>query len=65
MTGSVKQLLDLFEALAEAEKRSAVFEILRRSPLIEGDLSEPGLDTLADELFQTLDSEESASATES
>jgi hypothetical protein len=57
----VRQLLDLFDALPDPDKRAAAAEILRRLP-DDDDLSPAGLDALADELFATLDAEEAARA---
>ncbi len=48
----VSRLLDLFDALPEPDKQSAVTAILRRSPPGEADLPAAGLDALAGELFQ-------------
>jgi hypothetical protein len=62
MSNPVRHLLELFDALPEPDKRSAVAEILRRNPPGEGDIPAPGLDALADELFSTLDAEEAARA---
>jgi hypothetical protein len=64
MSETVRHLLDLFDALPEQEKRSAVLEILRRSVPVEADITVHELNTLADELFSALDSEESARATD-
>jgi hypothetical protein len=58
----VSHLLDLFDALPEPDKRSAVTEILRRSPPGDADVPAAGLDALAGELFAALDSEEDARA---
>ena len=58
MSERVNQLLDLFDALPEPEKRSAAIEILRRSPVGEEDISLSGFDALAGELFSALDVEE-------
>lgn len=62
MSEPVSQLLDLFDALPEPDKKSVVAEILRRSPPGETDIPADGLDALAGELFATLDAEESARA---
>jgi hypothetical protein len=56
MSDSLRQLLDLFDSLPEADKQAAAAEILRRTP--EGDLPASALDGLADELFSALDAEE-------
>jgi hypothetical protein len=64
MSERVSQLLDLFDALPDPDKRSAVTEILRRHPLGEDDLSAAGLDELAGELFAALDAEEAARASD-
>ena len=57
MSAPILRLLDLFELLPEAEKRTAAAEILRRLPE-DGDLSDGALDGLADELFSVMDEEE-------
>lgn len=62
MSNRVSQLLNLFDSLPDADKRSAVVEILRRSPPGEDDIPPHGLDELADELFAALDAEEDARA---
>lgn len=62
MSNCVSQLLNLFDSLPEDDKRSAVVEILRRSPPGEDDIAPHGLDELADELFAALDAEEDARA---
>lgn len=56
----VSHLLDLFDALPEPDKQSAVAAILRRSPPAEDDIPAAGLDALAGELFAALDAEEDA-----
>ena len=60
MSEPVSRLLDLFDALPEPDKQSAVAEILRRSPPAEADIPADGLDALAGELFAALDAEEDA-----
>lgn len=62
MSNPVRHLLELFDALPESDKQSAVAEILRRSPAAEADIPAAGFDALADELFSTLDAEEAARA---
>ena len=62
MSEPVSRLLDLFDALPEPDKQSAVTAILRRSPPGEADLPAAGLDALAGELFAALDAEEDARA---
>jgi hypothetical protein len=64
MSERVSHLLDLFYAMPEPERQSAVVEILRRSPLGEPDIPDAGLDALADELFAALDAEEAARTTD-
>ncbi|HET6573199.1 MAG TPA: hypothetical protein VFG68_06330 [Fimbriiglobus sp.] len=56
----VRQLLDLFDALPDPDKRAAAVEIIHRMP--DGDLPAGTLDALADELFVALDTEEAARA---
>jgi hypothetical protein len=51
----VRRLLDLFDALPESDKQSAVAEILRRTPAGAADIPDAGLDALAGELFAALD----------
>jgi hypothetical protein len=63
MTATVRQLLDSFEALPDADKHQAAVEILRRyGGAAEGDLPEAALVELADELFRALDAEEAGHA---
>lgn len=62
MSGSVLQLLELFDALPEPDKMSVVAEILRRTPPGDDDIPPQGLDALADELFAGLDAEEEETA---
>jgi hypothetical protein len=60
MTAAVRQLLDTFDALPEADKHQAAIEILRRvSAGVEGDLPETALVEAADDLFRALDEQES------
>ena len=61
MSAPVRQLLDLYDALPEPDKRAAAAEIFRRMP--DGDLTPGDLDALADELFAALDAEEAARGT--
>ena len=61
MSDALRQLLDLFDALPDAEKQAAAAEILRRAPT-GGDVPESALDGLAAELFAALDAEEAARA---
>jgi hypothetical protein len=58
----VRELLASFDALPESDKQVAAAEILRRTPMPEGDVPASTLDTLADELFAGLDAEEAARA---
>lgn len=60
MSEPILHLLELFDALPEPDKRSAVAEILRRNPPGEADLTGAGHDALAAELFANLDAEEAA-----
>jgi hypothetical protein len=63
MTATVRQLLDSFDALSDADKHQAAVEILRRyAPAAEGDLPEAALVEAADELFRALDAEEAGHA---
>jgi hypothetical protein len=63
MTTAVKELLDSFDALPDPEKQEAAAEILRRSlTLGPAELPESALVAAADELFLTLDREESGHA---
>jgi hypothetical protein len=64
MSESVSYLLELFDTLSEPDKRSAVVEILRRSPPGEADISATAHDALAAELFAALDAEEDARASD-
>ena len=61
MSSAVKQMLNTFEGLPEADKHQAAIGILRRvSKGTEGDLPESTLLQAADQLFQALDAEEAA-----
>jgi hypothetical protein len=63
MTATVRQLLDSFEALPDADKHQAAVEILRRyGGAAAGDFPEAALVELADELFRALDEEEAGHA---
>jgi hypothetical protein len=62
MSDPVRELLASFDALPNSEKQVAAAEILRRTPLPEGDVPTSTLDALADELFAGLDAEETARA---
>ena len=58
MIAIVRQLLDSFEALSDADKNQAAVEILRWiAGAAEGDLPEGALVEAADELFRALDAE--------
>ena len=61
VTAPVQQILDSFDALPDADKHQAAVEILRRVTG-EKDMAEDALVELADELFCTLDEEESGHA---
>lgn len=58
MSERVCQILNLFDALPEPDKQSALFEMLRRNPPGEPDLPAYAHDALADELFSALDAME-------
>lgn len=58
MSEAIRHLLELFDALPDPAKGTAVAEILRRNPPAEADISADGLDTIAEELFTGLDAEE-------
>ncbi len=60
VSAPVRQLLDIFDALPDPDKRAAAAEIFRRLP--DDDLTPAGHDALADELFAALDAEEAARA---
>ena len=63
MTATVRQLLDYFDALSDADKHEAAVEILRRfAGSAAGDLPEAALVEAADELFRALDAEEARHA---
>ena len=63
MTATVRQLLDSFDALSDADKHQAVIEMLRRLPrAAEGDVPDAALVEAADELFRALDAEEAGHA---
>jgi hypothetical protein len=59
MSADVQQVLKAFDALQEPDKHEATVEILRRYPL-QGDVREESLIEIADELFRTMDKDESA-----
>ena len=62
-TAPVRQLLDSFDALSEADKHQAAVEILRRfRGAADGDLPGDALVEAADELFRALDAEEAGDA---
>ncbi|MBV9126381.1 MAG: hypothetical protein JO112_23785 [Planctomycetes bacterium] len=59
MTATVRQLLDSFDTLSDADKHQVAIEILRRfGGAAKGDLPEAALVEAADELFRALDAEE-------
>jgi hypothetical protein len=59
MSAAVQQLLDSFDALADADKHQIAVEILRRTANTgSGDLPEYALVEAAAELFRALDAEE-------
>jgi hypothetical protein len=60
MSATVLEVLASFDALPDSDKQVVAAEILRRTP--SGDLSTTTLDALADELFATLDDEETTRA---
>uniref|UniRef100_A0A7C2PFN4 Uncharacterized protein n=1 Tax=Schlesneria paludicola TaxID=360056 RepID=A0A7C2PFN4_9PLAN len=62
MTHVLQELLTTFDKLTPQEQHAAAVEILRRAPLSEGELSEHDLDSLAAELFESLDEAEAADA---
>jgi hypothetical protein len=63
MTMTVRQLLDSFDALCDADKHQALVEMLRRfGGTAEGDLPDAALVEAADELFRALDAEEAGHA---
>jgi hypothetical protein len=63
MTAPVRQLLESFDALSDADKHQAAVEILRRfASHAEGALPEQALVEAADELFRALDAEEAGRA---
>ncbi len=60
MNTVVQRLLEAFDALPEADQHRALVEILRRVSLTsEGNVPESALVEAADELFRSLDAEES------
>jgi hypothetical protein len=63
VTTAVRELLNSFDTLSEAEKQAAASEILRRTQTLDlSDLQESALVEAADELFQALDAEEARHA---
>ena len=61
MTTSAHNVLNAFEALEPAEQQCVVVEILRRSVTMD-ELTEQTFNTLAAEVFQSYDAEESSGA---
>ena len=57
LTTAVRQILDLFEALRDAEKHEVTVELLRRAEA-EGPIPGEALIEAAEELFLELDAEE-------
>lgn len=57
MTLEVQQILDLFEALSDAEKHEVTVELLRRAET-EGPIPDEALIEAAAELFRELDAED-------
>jgi hypothetical protein len=57
MTVAMQKVMDAFDALPDADKHQAAFEILRRLPG-EGDLPDSALVETAEQLFQPSDAEE-------
>jgi hypothetical protein len=63
MTAAVRQLLDSFDALSDADKHQAAIEILRQfATAAESDRPETALVEAADERFRLLDAEEAGHA---
>ncbi|HBI43860.1 MAG TPA: hypothetical protein DDY78_13575 [Planctomycetales bacterium] len=63
MSAASQQLLDSFDALAEADKHRVAVEIMRRFAATgTGDLPEEALVEAADDLFLALDAEEARHA---
>ena len=63
MTTAVKELLDSFDALSDAEKHEAAAHLLQRAlQLPAGDIPEPALVSAAEELFLKLDAREAQDA---
>jgi hypothetical protein len=61
MTAAVKDLLNTFDALSDADKREATVQLLRRVVDEEsGDVPEEVLVAAAEELFLELDAREAA-----
>ena len=61
MSEAVRQVLDLFDALAEREQQEAVVEILRRvDRLTPEELPDETFVELAEELFLDLDASEAS-----
>ena len=59
MTEAVKELLDAFDALPDAERHEVAAELLRRTLKGEpGDVSDDALVATAEELFLELDTRE-------
>jgi len=63
LTAAVRELLNVFEGLTDAEKQEAAAEVLRRAlPFGRAELPDEVLVSAADELFRELDAREAADA---
>ncbi len=59
MTAAVRELLQTFEALTDAEKQVVTIQLLRRAVAAEtGNISDDGLIAVAEELFLELEARE-------
>ena len=60
MTKIASQLIETFDSLSREEQHEVLTELLRRSDgILQTSLTDDQLVSLADDLFQTLDAEES------
>lgn len=64
MTAAVKQLLETFDSLPNAQQEEAAREILRRLKLDAADVPESALLETADQLFLAMDEREAADVDE-
>jgi hypothetical protein len=62
MSVATQQLLSAFDALPVAEQDAVIAELLRRTPVGAGEMSDAGFEELAEEVFLAYDAAEAADA---